>query len=78
MNILTFGFIILFEFLGYYMTATDDYDIKWTMPQCVLTLRLIGLAFDLWDGSQPEVSNTRVTVCKFYITYNYLFYFIVE
>lgn len=27
---------------GYYYTATDEYDIKWTMPQCVLTLKLIG------------------------------------
>lgn len=27
---------------GYYYTATLDYDIKWTMPQCVLTLKLIG------------------------------------
>lgn len=27
---------------GYYYTATDEYDIKWTMPHCVLTLKLIG------------------------------------
>lgn len=27
---------------GYYYTATDNYDIKWTMPHCVLTLKLIG------------------------------------
>lgn len=27
---------------GYYYTATQEYDIKWTMPQCVLTLKLIG------------------------------------
>lgn len=33
---------------GYYYTATDEYDIKWTMPHCVLTLKLIGMmpAFD--------------------------------
>lgn len=27
---------------GYYNTATGTYDIKWTMPHCVLTLKLIG------------------------------------
>lgn len=42
---------------GYYMTGTETYDIKWSMPQCVLTLRLIGLAFDLFDGKKLEVSS---------------------
>lgn len=40
---------------GYGSTATSDYDIKWTMPQCVLTLRLIGLAFNLSDGQVERV-----------------------
>lgn len=39
---------------GYYFTATETYDITWTMPHCVLTLRLIGLAFDVADGQKPE------------------------
>lgn len=47
----------LFSNTGYYTTSTQDYDIKWTMPQCVLTLRLIGLAFNLWDGQKREVRN---------------------
>lgn len=38
--------------VGYYKTATDTYDITWTMPHCVLTLRLIGLAFDIVDGQR--------------------------
>uniref|UniRef100_A0A8C5PQJ5 Lysophospholipid acyltransferase 5 n=1 Tax=Leptobrachium leishanense TaxID=445787 RepID=A0A8C5PQJ5_9ANUR len=41
---------------GYYYTATDDYDIKWTMPHCVLTLKLIGLAFDFYDGGKDKDS----------------------
>lgn len=45
--------------LGYHYTATDMYDIKWTLPQCILTLRLIGLVWDVYDGQQPEVG----TVC---------------
>lgn len=40
---------------GYYQTGTDTYDIKWSMPHCVLTLRLIGLSFDYYDGrKKPE------------------------
>lgn len=38
---------------GYYYTATQEYDIKWTMPQCVLTLKLIG---EFWLRLQFENS----------------------
>ncbi|TKS82245.1 Lysophospholipid acyltransferase 5 [Collichthys lucidus] len=37
---------------GYYYTATEEYDIKWTMPHCVLTLKLVGLSFDYYDGGK--------------------------
>jgi len=40
---------------GYYLTETTGYDITWTMPCCVLCLRMIGLAVDVYDGTQkPE------------------------
>ncbi|XP_014206756.1 lysophospholipid acyltransferase 5 [Copidosoma floridanum] len=52
--IICFIYNLGYLLVGYYTTATDDYDIKWTLPQCVLTLRLIGLAFDVFDGRQPE------------------------
>ncbi|XP_011301639.1 lysophospholipid acyltransferase 5 [Fopius arisanus] len=39
---------------GYWTTSTEDYDIKWTMPHCVLTLRLIGLAWNYYDGSRDR------------------------
>ena len=40
---------------GYYLTSTTGYDITWTMPCCVLCLRMIGLAVDVYDGTQkPE------------------------
>ncbi|PWA23961.1 hypothetical protein CCH79_00010940 [Gambusia affinis] len=42
----------LYLMAGYYYTATEEYDIKWTMPHCVLTLKLIGLAFDFYDGGK--------------------------
>ncbi|XP_017759421.1 PREDICTED: lysophospholipid acyltransferase 5 isoform X2 [Eufriesea mexicana] len=49
-----FVFNMAYLSCGYYITSTDNYDIKWTMPQCVLTLRLIGVAFNLLDGQKPE------------------------
>ncbi|CAH2006618.1 unnamed protein product [Acanthoscelides obtectus] len=39
--------------IGYLYCSTDSYDINWTMPQCILVLRLIGVAFDYYDGHQP-------------------------
>lgn len=42
-------------FSGYYMTGTDTYDIKWSMPHCVLTLRLIALTYDVYDGRKDPV-----------------------
>uniref|UniRef100_A0A8C6RL75 Lysophospholipid acyltransferase 5 n=1 Tax=Nannospalax galili TaxID=1026970 RepID=A0A8C6RL75_NANGA len=48
----TFCFQMAYLLAGYYYTATGDYDIKWTMPHCVLTLKLIGLAIDYYDGGK--------------------------
>ncbi len=42
--------------VGYYNNVTGtSYVITWTTPHCVLTLRLIGLAFDVYDGRQRQV-----------------------
>ncbi|XP_049847330.1 lysophospholipid acyltransferase 5-like [Schistocerca gregaria] len=49
-----FTFTMLYLLAGYYLTGTETYDIKWTMAQCVLTLRLIGLVFDIYDGAKPD------------------------
>ncbi|KAI9302032.1 MBOAT, membrane-bound O-acyltransferase family-domain-containing protein, partial [Cunninghamella echinulata] len=51
-------FNAVYLLLGYYFTATNDYDISWTMPQCILCLRLMGFAFDYYDGHQTKVSTT--------------------
>lgn len=50
------SFLFQFGYLlgGYYYTMTEDYDICWTMPGCVMCLRLIGLAFDRYDGSKAK------------------------
>ncbi|XP_059486595.1 lysophospholipid acyltransferase 5 [Neocloeon triangulifer] len=53
--ILCFLFNMGYLVIGYFYTGTETYDIKWSMPHCVLTLRLIGLAFDVYDGRKsPE------------------------
>ncbi|XP_064415435.1 lysophospholipid acyltransferase 5 [Latimeria chalumnae] len=48
----SFLFQMMYLLIGYYLTATERYDIKWTMPHCVLTLKLIGFAFDYYDGGK--------------------------
>jgi len=39
---------------GYWYMAGETYDISWTMPQCVLCLRLIGLTWDVYDGARQR------------------------
>ncbi|XP_025936084.1 lysophospholipid acyltransferase 5 isoform X1 [Apteryx rowi] len=62
----SFFFQMTYLMAGYYFTATEHYDIKWTMPHCVLTLKLIGLAIDYYDGGKdsefltPEQSRFAV------------------
>ncbi|KFV86538.1 Lysophospholipid acyltransferase 5, partial [Struthio camelus australis] len=50
----SFFFQMTYLMAGYYFTATEHYDIKWTMPHCVLTLKLIGLAIDYYDGGKDS------------------------
>ncbi|CAG8580776.1 573_t:CDS:2 [Gigaspora rosea] len=45
-------FNVIYLVTGYYMTATDEYDVSWTMTQCVLCLRMIGFAMDFMDGEK--------------------------
>ncbi|ENN75052.1 hypothetical protein HUJ04_001252 [Dendroctonus ponderosae] len=39
---------------GYCYYSTDSYDITWTMPYCILVLRLMGVTFDVYDGTRPK------------------------
>ncbi|KAK2557365.1 Lysophospholipid acyltransferase 5 [Acropora cervicornis] len=40
---------------GYaFKTFSEDYSISWTAAHCVLCLRLIGLAWDYYDGNQDQ------------------------
>lgn len=51
-TIFTLVFNMTYLLVGYIQTESEEYDITWTMPHCVLTLKLIALAFDLWDGQK--------------------------
>jgi len=47
---------------GYwYMMSEDEYDVSWTMPQCVLCLRLIGLTWDVYDGERHKTNPGTLT-----------------
>ncbi|XP_058054796.1 lysophospholipid acyltransferase 5 [Anopheles bellator] len=59
----SFAFHMGYLLTGYYFTTSDTYDIKWTMPHCVLVLRLIGLAFDLSDSRQKERQGKADAKC---------------
>ncbi|KAH8371856.1 hypothetical protein KR093_009114, partial [Drosophila rubida] len=54
--LLTTNFVFHMGYLlvGYYFTASNEYDILWTMPHCILTLRMIGFGFDITDGLKEE------------------------
>lgn len=52
--LISFVFTLGYLFCAYIYYSTSTYDINWTTGHCVLTLRLIGLAFDYKDGQKPE------------------------
>ncbi|XP_066149249.1 lysophospholipid acyltransferase 5 [Euwallacea fornicatus] len=49
-----FAFNFIYLLAGYFYSSTDSYDITWTMPYCILVLKLIGVAFDVYDGARPK------------------------
>lgn len=50
--IISCTFNVLYLLVGYICTESEVYDITWTMPHCVLTLKLFAFSFDLWDGQK--------------------------
>lgn len=67
--ILTMIFNMSYLMWGYWTTSTESYDIMWTMPQCVLVLRLIGLSMNYYDGKQNE---TKLSDYQKKVSLNYL------
>ncbi|KAI8984455.1 MBOAT, membrane-bound O-acyltransferase family-domain-containing protein [Mycotypha africana] len=60
-TLLVWTFNLSYLLLGYYFTASNDYDINWTTSQCVLCLRLMGFSMDYMDGlaDNGEVAKTQ-------------------
>jgi lysophospholipid acyltransferase 5 len=56
-TIFLFVFQLGYLVVGYFALNKDTYDISWTMPHCVMTLRLIGLAMDVHDGQKNPVNH---------------------
>jgi len=52
--VLSLLFNMAYLMAGYWYMAGEEYDISWTMPQCVLCLRLIGLTWDVYDGARAR------------------------
>lgn len=57
------GFVFVFNtaylIIGYYYQISKQYGISWTMPHCVLTLRLTAVAFDYYDGRKKSISKDQ-------------------
>jgi len=51
---INFVFHMTYLLLGYFYTSSNEYDILWTMPHCILVLRMIGYGFDITDGLKEE------------------------
>lgn len=57
---LIFLFNVVYLTVGYYFNCNGDYDLTWTMPQCVLCLRMIGFGLDYYDGeNKTPVDQTK-------------------
>ena len=63
-GIFNFGYLLY----GYYLNQQDwKYSVTWTMPQCVLTLRLIAFTFDVYDGTLKAKDGEKKV--NFYLTF---------
>ncbi|KAK5971048.1 hypothetical protein GCK32_020135 [Trichostrongylus colubriformis] len=49
-NLITQRHLKGYLLVAYLFTESDNYDINWTTPYCVLTLRLTGLVMNVYDG----------------------------
>jgi len=58
--IISFLYNFLYLLIGYWYTEMDGYLICWTMPGCVLCLRLIGLSWDCYDGERATQEGEKV------------------
>jgi len=51
-----FSFQLGYLSVGYIVNSSAEYVVNWTMPHCVLCLRLIAISIDVYDGTLPEAT----------------------
>ena len=56
---LMFGFHLTYLNVGYIVNNSFGPTVSWTTPHCVLCLRLIGVACDVYDGTKTNVKETN-------------------
>ncbi|CAO3611266.1 unnamed protein product [Cunninghamella blakesleeana] len=47
----------IYLLVAYFYMDANDYDISWTMTQCILCLRLMGFSLDFMDGQEEKEVN---------------------
>ncbi|EDO30747.1 predicted protein, partial [Nematostella vectensis] len=50
--------------LGFYYRIVDEFMIDWSVPHCILCLRLMGLAWDYYDGN--NINNNMLGYSYFF------------
>ena len=63
-NAFNFVFTTAYLLAGYFATQTASYGFHWTIPHCVLTLRLIAISFNLLDGHRCRVKGDLQKPCE--------------
>lgn len=55
---LNFLFTLIYLMVGYRLNQVDwTYSVTWTMPQCIMVLRLIAFTFDIYDGQSKSLKK---------------------
>lgn len=61
---LNFVFTLTYLMVGYRLNQLDwTYSVTWTMPQCIMVLRLIAFTFDIYDGQNRSLKKVLVGGC---------------
>ncbi|VDO55840.1 unnamed protein product [Haemonchus placei] len=58
-------FFLGYLLVGYWYVESEAYDITWTTPYCIMTLRFTGLVMDVYDGAhfsklKPDQKKTAI------------------
>lgn len=72
--VLTLVTTMVYLLVGYRLNQVDwTYSITWTIPQCILTLRLIAFSFDIYDGQNKQKKSDVSIFCVYINSHFYQF-----